>query len=114
MPKSPQPSGKPLTPAVLHVLLALADGPLHGYAIMQAVRATARAGSPTGPGTVYGTLQRLLDGGLVAELDADPDGSRRRRFELTAAGRNALVDEARRIDRLADLLRSRRLLAVDE
>lgn len=110
----PQRSVKPLTPAVLHVLLALAEGPMHGYAIMQAVRETAETGRPTGPGTIYGTLQRLLDSRLVADVGVDPDDARRRIFELTAAGRGALADEARRIHRLADLLRSRRLLTVDE
>ena len=107
-------SPKPLTPAVLHVLLALSDGPLHGYAIMQSVRETAQGGPPMGPGTVYGTLQRLLDSGMVEEVGTDPHDARRRVFELTAAGRGALAEEARRIERLAELMRARRLLMIDE
>ncbi len=67
----------PLTPAVFHVLLALADGPLHGYAIMQAVERTAGPGLSTGPGTIYGTIQRLEDGGLVREVAAPKTGRRR-------------------------------------
>ena len=50
----------PLTPAVFHILLALADGPLHGYAIMQAVGRSAGASMPAGPGTIYGALQRMV------------------------------------------------------
>ena len=58
----------PLTPAVFHILLALADGPLHGYAIMQAVESSAGPGAPMGPGTIYGSIQRMEDSGLVKEL----------------------------------------------
>ena len=58
----------PLTPAVFHILLALADGPLHGYAVMQAVDASAGDDARMGPGTIYGSLQRMEDAGLVKEL----------------------------------------------
>lgn len=99
-----------LTPAVFHVLLALDRGALHGYAIMQAVADTA--GVSMGPGTIYGTLQRLSDAGLVdeAEPPAGESGERRRCYRLTRAGRAALKAEARRIANLADLVRTRRLL----
>lgn len=96
----------PLTPAVLHTLLALADGPLHGYAIMRAVEATS--GIRMGPGTVYGTLQRLQDGGWVEDV-RDQEDTRRRRYAMTRAGREALAREALRVDRLAALLRDRDL-----
>ena len=96
-----------LTPAVFHILLALADGPLHGYAIMQAVEATS--GLTMGPGTIYGTIERLEASGLVREVAA-ADGDRRRRFTLQPAGRRALRDEAQRLSRLASLVRSRNLL----
>jgi DNA-binding PadR family transcriptional regulator len=89
---------------VFHVLLALDDGPLHGYAIMQSVEATAAV--TMGPGTIYGTLQRLTDSGLVEEVAAD---ERRRSYGLTREGRATLKAEARRIAALADLLRTRRL-----
>jgi DNA-binding PadR family transcriptional regulator len=98
----------PLTPAVFHILLALADGPLHGYAIMQSVEASS--GTPMGPGTIYGTLERLEGSGLVKELPA-ARSDRRRTFALQPAGRTALQDEARRLSRLAALVRAKRLVA---
>ena len=95
---------EPLTPAVFHVLLALADGPLHGYGVMQ--RVEADSGLRVGPGTVYGTLQRLEDAGLVEDMGGDAtDSRRRRRFGLTGEGRVALGHEVARIHRLADLTR---------
>jgi DNA-binding PadR family transcriptional regulator len=98
----------PLTPAVFHVLLALAEGPLHGYAIMQAVERTAGPGLSTGPGTIYGTIQRLEDAGFVREAAA-PKTGRRRQYALTPAGRRALEAEAARLTRLARLVRNRRI-----
>jgi DNA-binding PadR family transcriptional regulator len=100
----------PLTPAVFHILLALADGPRHGYAIMQAVEESAGTEMRMGPGTIYGSLQRMEDAGLVRELS--PGGhSRRRVFALQPFGRRALEGEAQRLARLAALLRSKRLIA---
>jgi DNA-binding PadR family transcriptional regulator len=99
----------PLTPAVFHILLALADGPLHGYGIMQAVEASAANEPPMGPGTIYGSLQRLEDAGLVKEIAARAD-DRRRVFTLLPAGRRALAQEAERLARLAALVRARRLI----
>jgi len=99
----------PLTPAVFHILVALADGPLHGYGIMQAVEATAGGDPPMGPGTIYGSLQRMEEAGLVREAPARAD-DRRRVFMLLPAGRRALAQEAERLSRLAALVRERRLL----
>ncbi len=96
-----------LTPAVFHVLLALADGPLHGYAIMQAVEESS--GTAMGPGTVFGTLERLEASGLVKELPT-ARSDRRRLFALEPAGREALKDEAKRLSRLTSLARAKRLL----
>jgi DNA-binding PadR family transcriptional regulator len=79
----------PLTAAVFHILLALADGPLHGYAIMQAVEASTGADMRMGPGTIYGSLQRMEDAGLVRELTTLGD-DRLRVFGLQPAGRRAL------------------------
>ena len=92
----------PLTPAVFHILLALADGPKHGYAIMQAVELTGGPGLPTGPGTIYGSLLRMEEAGLVEERPAPP-GERRRIFALQPAGRRALEAEAGGITHLAGL-----------
>ena len=100
-------SPTPLTPAVFHVLLALSDGPLHGYAIMQAVEQSS--GLATGPGTVYGTLERLEACGFVREQSATRK-DRRRMFALLPAGREALQHEAERLSRLASLARAKRLL----
>jgi DNA-binding PadR family transcriptional regulator len=96
----------PLTPAVFHILLALADGPLHGYAIMQAVEVSS--GADMGPGTVYGSLQRMEEAGLVKEVAATDE--RRRVFALQPAGRRALVVEAERLAKLASLVRAKRLV----
>jgi len=96
----------PLTPTVFHILLALEGGPLHGYAIMKQVE--AEAGLQMGPGTIYGSIQRLRQAGWLAEAGAvegqSAQSTERRRgkaFELTPEGRAALTDEARRIRRLA-------------
>jgi DNA-binding PadR family transcriptional regulator len=99
----------PLTPAVFHILLALADGPLHGYGIMQAVETSASTEPSMGPGTIYGSLQRMEEAGLVKELAARTD-DRRRVFALQPAGRRALAMEAERLARLAALVRAKRLL----
>lgn len=101
-------SPTPLTPAVFHVLLALADGPLHGYAIMQAVERST-GGATMGPGTIYGSLQRMEAAGLVKEVPAQGD-ERRRAFALLPAGRRALAQEAERLARLAAIVRARRLV----
>ncbi len=98
----PDPSPAPLTPAVFHVLLALAEGPRHGYAVMKQVEEDS--GIAMGPGTVYGSLQRLEDAGWVEVGDEDARDARRGRvFHLTPAGRGALQAEASRITRLARL-----------
>lgn len=99
----------PLTPAVFHILLALADGPLHGYGIMQAVELSTSSEPPMGPGTIYGSLQRMEEAGLVKELATRTD-DRRRVFALQAAGRRALALEAERLARLAALVREKRLV----
>jgi DNA-binding PadR family transcriptional regulator len=98
----------PLTPAVFHILLALADGPLHGYGIMQAVELSAASEPPMGPGTIYGSLQRMEEAGLVKELSRADD--RRRVFALHPAGRRALAVEAERLVRLSELVRAKNLL----
>jgi DNA-binding PadR family transcriptional regulator len=103
----PRTNTTPLTPAVFHILLALSDGPLHGYAIMQAVEESS--GAAMGPGTIYGSLQRMEEGGLVKEVATAAD-DRRRMFTLRPAGRAALQAEAERLARLAALVRAKRLV----
>ncbi|NKB88138.1 MAG: PadR family transcriptional regulator [Acidobacteria bacterium] len=113
---------EPLTPAVFHILLALADGPLHGYAVMQAVAEAAGPSIATGPGTIYGAIARLQDSGLVIEagaheLAAEPEstgaGRPRKYFRLTERGLEALRGEAGRLTRLSDLVGAKNLLPED-
>lgn len=82
----------PLTPAVFAILLALADGEKHGYGIML----EARQHSAMGPGTLYGSLDRLLANSLIAETGFTDD-ERRRYYRLTTSGRQALAAEAARM-----------------
>jgi DNA-binding PadR family transcriptional regulator len=82
---------------------------LHGYGIMQAVETSASGEPAMGPGTIYGSLQRMEEAGLVKELAARTD-DRRRVFALQPAGRRALAMEAERLARLAALVRAKRLL----
>jgi DNA-binding PadR family transcriptional regulator len=94
----------PLAPAQFHVLVALSDGDRHGYAIMQAVEEASGGVVRMGPATVYGTLQRLTDIGLVEEVpaSAESDGNKRRRcFRLTGLGRAVCIAEADRLSGLA-------------
>jgi DNA-binding PadR family transcriptional regulator len=97
------PSG-PLSPAMHHILLALLEGDLHGYAIMQSVEALSNGSLRMGPGTLYGTLKRLLEQRLVEETDerpaTDDDDERRRYYRLTPSGREAVRSETARLSRL--------------
>jgi DNA-binding PadR family transcriptional regulator len=96
----------PLPSAAFHILLALAGEDLHGYAIMREVAELTKGRVRLGPGTLYGSIKTLLEGGLIEELDERPaaDGGeeRRRYYRLTAGGRKLARLEA---DRLADTLR---------
>lgn len=108
-------SPKPLTPVVFHTLLALAGGPLHGYGISRKVDEATGGGVQMGPGTLYGSLQRMESAGLVTEADAvDSDAShadRRRYYVLTAAGRIALEAEAMRLQHAVHLARAADVLS---
>jgi DNA-binding PadR family transcriptional regulator len=90
----------PLTPAVLHILLALSNGERHGYGIMKQVEADSQGKVKMGPGTLYGSLARMTEAGLVRESDkrVDPqmDDERRIYYRITAAGRQALEAELKR------------------
>ena len=100
-----------LTPAVVHVLLALAGGERHGYAILKDVQAHLGSRLRVGPGTIYGTLQRLMEAGWVEEAAppaADLD-QRRRYYRMTRDGREALRTEVDRLGELLDVARSHRI-----
>ena len=100
----------PLTPAVFHILLALAGGRLHGYAISKEVHRQSGGEVRMGPGTLYGTLQRLLEQGWVAVSDS-PEGvdERRRYYRLSGLGKRALEEEVQRMDGLVRAARSARV-----
>jgi DNA-binding PadR family transcriptional regulator len=104
----------PLTPAVFHVLLALADGERHGYAIMQDVAESTGGRIKMGPGTLYGTIKRLLEARMIEESDQRPDpdldDERRRYYRLTALGQRAARAEALRYAEMAEVARRRRLI----
>ena len=91
---------KPLTPAVLHILLALANEERHGYGIMKQVASDSQGKVKMGPGTLYGSLGRMMDAGLISESDrkADPDMDDERRvyYRITGAGQSALAAELER------------------
>ncbi len=101
----------PLKPTVLHLLLALVDGPSHGYALARSMEEESGGRVRVMPGNLYAVIRRLVDDGWVAEGGAPPEadggGPRRRYFELTELGREILGAEARRMARIADVVRSR-------
>src|SRR5678816_2445004 len=88
----------PLSPATLHILLALAGEDLHGYGIMQEVARQSDGRYKLGPGTLYDNLQRLLGQGLVQETGHSGDDPRRRYYRLNAAGRKVLSAEIARLE----------------
>jgi DNA-binding PadR family transcriptional regulator len=104
----------PLTPAVFHVLLSLAGGERHGYAIMQDVTQSTDGQIKMGPGTLYGTVKRLLEARLIEESDERPDPSlddeRRRYYRLTAVGEDVVRAEARRYAQIVELARGKKLI----
>jgi DNA-binding PadR family transcriptional regulator len=91
-----------------HVLVALLDGPRHGYGIMQDVDELTAGGLQLGPGTLYSAIKRLLRAGLIEECDADAE--RRRCYRLTRRGRSVAGEEAQRLSDLVRLARKRGLL----
>jgi DNA-binding PadR family transcriptional regulator len=105
----------PLSPAVFHILVSLADGDRHGYAIIQDV--TARTGGEVrlGPGTLYRSIQRMIEQELIIETDTRPapeaDDERRRYYRITEQGRAAARAEAERLSGLVRLARASGLLA---
>ncbi|HJU42084.1 MAG TPA: PadR family transcriptional regulator [Vicinamibacterales bacterium] len=95
-----------------HVLLALADGPSHGYSIGKAVEEQSAGALDPTTGALYQVLRRLFDDGLIAPADGPRDTDPRRKyFALTAAGRKAAAAEAARLDGLVRMARKRRLLS---
>jgi DNA-binding PadR family transcriptional regulator len=108
----------PLTSAVLHILLALADGERHGYGIMQEV--TKRAGGQVkmGPGTLYGSIKRMLADGLIEETGERPDPTlddeRRRYYRLTSFGLRVMQVEVLRLQQIVRLAHSKQVMGGSE
>jgi DNA-binding PadR family transcriptional regulator len=103
----------PLTPAVFSVLFSLADGDKHGYAIMQQTSALSNGQFLMGPGTLYTTLQRLLDLGLIQERHEHGTAvrdSRRRYYRLSSTGKLLLETELGRMDSVIRLARRKKLV----
>lgn len=108
----------PLTPAVFHILLALADGERHGYGIMQEVTRRTEGKVRLGPGTLYGSIKRMLHEGLIEESDERPDpgldDERRRYYRLTNLGYRVAAAEAERLEALVGVARAKRFLRGTE
>ncbi len=113
----PEPSA-PLPASEFHILLALADGERHGYAIMQEVDRRSDGAVRLGPGTLYGSIKRMLAAGLIEESDERPvtgrDDERRRYYKITTVGKRVAIAEARRMERLVATARAKRLLGRPE
>ena len=101
----------PLTPAVFYILLALAGGDKHGYAVMKQVAADSKGQVKMGNGTLYGSIKRMLEAELIEDAGDRPDPAlddeRRRYYTLTSAGRHALKAEMQRYLEVAALIRKR-------
>jgi DNA-binding PadR family transcriptional regulator len=108
----------PLTPAVLHILLALTDGDQHGYAIAQAVEDLTGGTVRMGPGTLYGSIGRMVASGLLEESSRPrsraADDERRRFYRMTSLGRRVLEFETDRLARVVALARAKNVLRRPE
>src|SRR5215218_9684032 len=104
----------PLSPAVLNILLALADEERHGYGIMREVEERTGGRTRMGPGTLYGSIKRMLADGLIEESDERPDpemdDQRRRYYRITYFGRRVAGTEAERLEGLVSTARGKKLL----
>jgi DNA-binding PadR family transcriptional regulator len=101
-----------MSPAALHILMALAEGERHGYAVKQEIEERTGGELVLGPGTLYEAIHRMLRDGMVEEatdLSQDADG-RRKYYRITASGRREMEAELQRLDRLVQDARSRRLI----
>ena len=106
---------KPLTPAVLHILLALSTKERHGYGIMKQVESDSQGKVNMGPGTLYGSLGRMIEAGLIREsdkrVDTELDDERRIYYGITGLGQKALAAELERYREVMALAGQKRLSA---
>ena len=105
--------GSSLTSSAFYILLSLSAQDRHGYEILKDVTLSSAGRVKMGPGILYTTLKRLLETGLIVEVegraDADRDDSRRRYYRLTHQGRSALASELERMEQALKVARKRRL-----
>ena len=103
----------PLTPAVLHILLALSTQERHGYGIMKQVKADSQGRVNMGPGTLYGSIGRMIEAGLIREsdkkIDPDMDDERRVYYKITGLGKKALAAELERYREVVAVAKQKRL-----
>ena len=103
----------PLTPAVLHILLTLSTKARHGYGIMKQVESDSQGKVRMGPGTLYGSIGRMIEAGLMREsdkkIDPEMDDERRVYYKITALGQKALAAELERYREVVAVARQRRL-----
>lgn len=106
-------ANSPLTPAVLHILLALSTTERHGYGIMKQVESDSQGKVKMGPGTLYGSLGRMIEAGLIREsnkkVDPKMDDERRVYYKITALGKKALDAELERYREVIAVARAKRL-----
>ena len=102
----------PLSPPVFHVLIALADSEKHGYAILKEVEERTSGRVRLGSGTLYAIIKRLLNDGLIEEIDERPaeDDERRRYYALTSFGRKVAAAEAQRMEEMVAAARTKKLV----
>ncbi len=106
----------PLTPLSMHILLALAEKDLHGYALMQAIREQSAEVVSPGTGSLYAAVQRLVDDGLIEVVTQDDQTSRRRgnTYRMTPIGQHAAGAEAERLRAVLNLASDRKLIPGPE
>lgn len=108
-------TGLRMTPTFLHLLLSFAEGPRHGYVVMKEVEDRSRGRIRLGPSSLYYSIGRLEEGGLLEEVEVEPDPGephkdRRRYYRLTVAGRKRLREEARVLDDILEHARAQGVL----
>lgn len=107
----------PLTPAVLYILMALSREEKHGYGIMKQVEEDSEGKVSMGPGTLYGSIKRMLVAGLISEgskrIDPDMDDQRRIYYKITGAGQLALNEELERYERVVSVTKIRNALPAE-
>ena len=106
-------SNAPLTPAVLHILLALSTKERHGYGIMKQVASDSEGKVNMGPGTLYGSIGRMIEAGLIREsnkkIDPEMDDERRIYYKITGLGQKALAAELQRYREVVAVAKQKRL-----